>query len=216
MIRVVGLGAGGHARTVLSILRAAGGFDCVGLLDPRSDRLGTRVAGVEVLGDDEMLGTLRADGIGHAFVGVGSTSASDDRARLYHRARALGYELVAAIHPSAIVDPDAVLGDGPTVAEGAIVKTGSEIGDNVLLNTASVVDHDCRIGNHVHLATGARLSAEVRVGEGAHVGTGASVRQGVHIGRGAVVGVGAAVVHDVPDGVVVVGVPARILRESPT
>lgn len=212
MISVVGLGAGGHAKTVISILRAAGGFDCVGLLDPRRELIGTHVAGVEVLGDDSLLDRLRREGLAHVFNGVGSSGVTDPRAEVYERTRAQGYRFVAAVHPSAIIDPRATIGAGPTVAESVIVKTDSRIGDNVLLNTASIVEHDCRIENHVHIATGARLSGEVWVGAGAHVGAGASVRQGVRIGRRAIVGVGAAVVHDVPDGAVVVGVPARVLR----
>jgi acetyltransferase-like isoleucine patch superfamily enzyme len=43
------------------------------------------------------------------------------------------------------------------------------------------------------------------------VGAGAVIRQGIQIGDGAVVGAGAVVVKDVPPGVTVVGVPARVL-----
>jgi acetyltransferase-like isoleucine patch superfamily enzyme len=53
----------------------------------------------------------------------------------------------------------------------------------------------------------------VTVGEGSHVGIGAIVLQGVRIGANAVVGAGTVVLHDVPDGDRVAGVPARsILR----
>lgn len=38
------------------------------------------------------------------------------------------------------------------------------------------------------------------------------VRQDIRIGENAIVGAGAVVVKDVPDGVVVVGVPARVLK----
>ena len=64
------------------------------------------------------------------------------------------------------------------------------------------------------MATGARLAGGVIVGEGAHVGVGASVRQGIRIGAGAIVGAGAAVVKDVPENVVVAGVPAKVLRRE--
>ena len=44
------------------------------------------------------------------------------------------------------------------------------------------------------------------------IGVGAKVLGPVRIGRGAIVGANAVVLHDVPAGAVVVGVPARILR----
>ncbi len=87
-----------------------------------------------------------------------------------------------------------------------------KIGCNVLVNTGAIIEHDCAIGNHVHIAPGAILCGNVTVGEGAHIGAGAVVRQGIHIGTWSIVGCGAVVVNDVPDGVTVVGNPARLLR----
>jgi len=50
------------------------------------------------------------------------------------------------------------------------------------------------------------------VKKGASIGSGAIVMCGVEIGTGALVGAGALVVHDVPDGAIVAGHPARIRR----
>jgi acetyltransferase-like isoleucine patch superfamily enzyme len=68
------------------------------------------------------------------------------------------------------------------------------------------------IGNHVHVATGARLAASIKIGDGAHIGIGATIREGIRIGQGSIVGAGAVVVDDVPDSVMVVGVPAKIKK----
>jgi acetyltransferase-like isoleucine patch superfamily enzyme len=57
------------------------------------------------------------------------------------------------------------------------------------------------------------------VDDDAWLGVGVIVLSGVRIGKGAVVGAGAVVTHDVPDGAVVAGVPARIVKmriEPPT
>jgi acetyltransferase-like isoleucine patch superfamily enzyme len=52
------------------------------------------------------------------------------------------------------------------------------------------------------------------VKRGASIGSGATILCGVTIGENAVVGAGCVVTHDVPDGAIVAGVPARIMRKA--
>lgn len=210
MIRVVGFGAGGHAKVVIEILRSMQEYEIVGLLEPRQESWGTKVLGVEVLGDDSMMGELKARGIDHAFIGVGTVGDAQPRRQLYEKVSGLGFRIVPAIHAAAIVSSSAKIGDGPTIMAGAIVNADAVIGNNVIVNTGAIVEHDCVIGDHAHIATGARLAGGVQVGPGAHIGAGAVVRQEIRIGEGAIVGAGAVVVRDVPDGTTVIGVPARI------
>lgn len=49
----------------------------------------------------------------------------------------------------------------------------------------------------------------VTIGDNCHIGMNAMILPGVSIGRDCIVGACAVVTHDVPDGTVVAGVPAR-------
>lgn len=213
MRRVVGLGAGGHAKVVLEILQLMGGYKFVGLLDPKQELWNTEVLGTPVLGNDDLLPELYKDDVRHAFIGLGTVGDTRLRRQLYEKARVQGFQVVQAIHPQAILSPSVEIGHGPTIMAGAVINANARLGDNVIVNTGAIIGHDCIIGDHVHIATGARLASTVQVGEGAHIGLGASILQCVRIGGNVVVGAGAVVVNDVPDDVVVVGVPARILRK---
>lgn len=211
MTRVVGLGAGGHAKVVIEILQLVGGYQLEGLLDPKKELHGSEVAGVCVLGDDSLLTELHDRGVHHAFIGVGTTGDTSLRKKLFDKARTSGFQIVSSIHPAANLSRSATFGHGVTLMAGATINASAQLGDNVIVNTAAIVEHDCVIGDHVHIATGARLSGGVVVKNGAHIGLGALVKQKITIGQSAIVGVGAVVVKNVPADVTVVGVPAEIL-----
>lgn len=209
-MRLIGLGAGGHAKVVIDLLQSLG-HEVVGLVDPNPELWKTRVCGVEVLGRDEELKKIRAEGVSQAFIGVGSTGDSRPRRILFERAAGLGFALPCVIHGAAVISESVGIGEGTQVMAGAIINAATVIGDNVIINTGAVVEHDCRIANDAHIAPGAVLGGDVEVGEGAHVGIGAVVKQGIRIGARAIVGAGAVVVRDVAAGAVVAGVPARPL-----
>jgi UDP-perosamine 4-acetyltransferase len=210
-VRIVGLGAGGHAKAVLETLAAAGGYEVVALLDPRRELWGTHIHGVEVAGGDELLEQHYHGSVRRVFIGLGGTGDTGPRKRLYEYARERGFDVATAVHPSAVVSPSAVLGHGATVLAQAAVGPDVAAGEDVVVNTGAVVEHDCRLGDHVHIATAARLAGGVSVDAGAHVGIGATVLGGLRVGAGAIVGGGAVVVRDVAPGTVVAGVPARPL-----
>ena len=210
---VVILGAGGHGKVVLDILRAAGRHNPVGFLDADRTLAGTTVAGLPVLGPVNLLPKLRQQhrtGLG-AVVAIG-----DGRTRRSYAALVAehGLELVNAIHPAAVVSPTAALGRNVVVAAGAVVCVDARVGDSVIVNTAAVVDHECEVGDGAHVGPGALLAGRVRVGAGAFVGLGAKVIQCLTVGEEAVVGAGAVVIADVPDHATVVGVPARVIKTT--
>jgi sugar O-acyltransferase (sialic acid O-acetyltransferase NeuD family) len=125
-----------------------------------------------------------------------------------------GIGTLRAVHPRAFVACTACLGAGSQVLAGATVSVEVVTGEACIVNTAASVDHECSLGVGVHIGPGATLAGCVEVGDFSFVGTGAVVLPGVRIGRDVVVGAGALVTKDVRDGVIVVGAPARIMREA--
>lgn len=204
------VGAGGHARVILDTFAALPDYEIVGLTDTNQQTWGSTVAGYPVLGGDRVLPELRNQGVAGVFVAVGENKP---RARIFAQVIAMGFTPVNAVHPHSCISPSIALGVGVAVMAGVVINTNTSIGDNIIINTGATIDHDCIISDHAHIAPGCHLSGTVHVGEGTLLGTGTSVINGVSIGSWSVVGGGAAVVSDIPEGVVAVGVPARVIKE---
>ena len=200
------VGAGGHAKVLLELLRACG-RPVYGLSDADPAAAEMKLPGETIIGDDAAAMALPVDSVAIA-VGVGATRAGDSRKKLYEIFAARGFAMVTVIHPSNGVE----ISDGAQIMAGAVIQPDTVIGANVVVNTGATVDHDCRIGDHAFIAPGVTLCGGVLVGAGAHVGAGATVLEYRSVGDNATVGGGALVDADVPAGKTVCGVPARPTR----
>lgn len=189
-------------------MQALGLVQVIGALDNDRELWGQRVSGVDVIGGDERIASLIADGVTQAVMGVGSAASCTARSDAFQRLRAAGLKLIDVIHPRAYLAPSARHGEGLVMLPNSLLHTNARVGSNVLINSGACVEHDCVVGDSSHIATGSVLCGAVTVGARTHIGAGAVVRQGVRIGADVVVGAGAVVIRDVEDGVTMTGNPA--------
>jgi sugar O-acyltransferase (sialic acid O-acetyltransferase NeuD family) len=122
---------------------------------------------------------------------------------------------INAIHPSAVISSSVKMGDGIMIAANATLNPLVELGRGVICNTSSSIDHECIIGDFTHIAPGVVLCGNVKVGRNTFIGANSVIRQGITIGNNVTIGAGTVVVKDVPDGVTVIGNPAKILVKTP-
>lgn len=136
------------------------------------------------------------------------------RSRFTDEAGALGLNFATLVHPSARVSSRSSLGAGSIVSVGVIVGSHSHLGEHVILNRGAMVGHHTEVGDYATIQPGANVAGACRIGDATYIGMGATVIDHISIGSHSVVGAGAVVTKDVPDNVLVVGVPAKIVKEN--
>jgi|GEM_PF-7092831 len=115
------------------------------------------------------------------------------------------------IHPRAFVSPRATIGPGCIIFANTFISTRTVLGAYVAIFHNSSVAHDTVLGDYVTVLPGVNIAGAVTIGPQVTFGTNSCILQGLRIGAGTMVGAGAAVIRDQPAGVVIAGVPTRVL-----
>ncbi|SIN98578.1 acetyltransferase [Halodesulfovibrio marinisediminis] len=188
------LGAGGHAKVLVDILRQREHF-CGAFVSPMFTSEPV-FSGLQWLASDDDVCKF-SSGNTVLVNGIGMLPGKHLRKELFLSFSALGYRFKKVISPQAIVSTYAELGDGVQVLPGAIIQAGVVIGANTIINSGAIIEHDCVIGEHCHIAPGVTMSGQVSVGTSVHIGTGANLIQSISVGEDVVVGAGAIVTKNV-------------------
>ena len=191
-------GASGHGMVILDILEA-NGIPVEGFIDDNPAL-------------DELLGLPVYHGKNDAEELIISIGSNKIRKLLANKLPARYH---TAIHPSAIISPRANIGEGSVIMQGAVVQTCASVGKHCIINTGASIDHECQLGDYVHISPHATLCGNVCIGEGTWIGAGSTIIQGTNIGKWCIIGAGATVIHDIPDGVLVAGTPAKVIKSLP-
>lgn len=212
------LGTGGNCvdilDAILDVNDAAGRavYEVRGFLDDDPARWGQPLAGVPVLGPL----AASADHPDAFFVnGIGSPASFWRKEAILARTGIERERFCTIVHPSAVVSRTARLGAGTVVLGNVTIASNVSIGDHVFILPNAVINHDDVLGDYTSVTSGVCISGGVTVGRLCYLGTHSTIIGNVSIGDRSLVGMGSVVLESVPAGTVVVGNPARRLRDVP-
>lgn len=127
----------------------------------------------------------------------------------------------ARIEPGAVIRDQVLIGDNAVIMMGAIINIGAEIGKGTMIDMGAVLGGRAIVGENCHIGAGTVLAGVVEpssatpviIEDDVLIGGNVVVLEGVRVGKGAVVGAGAVVTKDVEPYTVVVGMPAKKVKD---
>ena len=202
------IGAGGHGKVIADIASTLGKWDQIAFVDDKYPDL-KQVLDWPVIGGMEDFRKHRQE-YPDVFVAVGDNAV---RQKITTWSEEAGFHLPTLIHPRASVSRLAVIGAGTVINSQSAVNANAKIGKGCIVNTGATVGHDCVLGDFVHVAPGASLAGETVIGEGCWIGMRSAIIEQLTLGKGVVIGAGAIVIRNIPDNKLVVGIPAKIIKD---
>lgn len=110
------------------------------------------------------------------------------------------------------IGDDVEVGASSTIDRGTYGPT--VIGDGTKIDNLVQIAHNCRLGRHNLICSQVGIAGSTTTGDYVVMAGQAGIRDHVHIGRGAVLSAMAGITSDVPEGVVMMGIPATREREQ--
>ncbi len=144
-------------------------------------------------------------------IGIGNPKL---RYLLFEKFTGIGGLFSSTISQNAEIGSFAVeIGDGCNILGGVKVSNDVKIGAGTMVYYNSIITHDVVVGRFCEISPDVKLLGRCIVGDFAQIGSGAVIFPDVTVGNNAVIAAGSVVRSNIPENVMVAGVPAEIKKE---
>jgi len=143
-------------------------------------------------------------------IGIGDPKL---RFKMYKKFKNISGALTSTIRDySDIGHYDTNIHIGCNILSGVKVSNNVSIGKGCIIYYNSIIAHDCLIGDFVEISPSVNILGRVEISSLTHIGANATILPNIKIGKNSIIGAGSVVINDIPDNVLAVGVPAKIIK----
>jgi len=211
--KIIIFGTGGNCIDILDTINEINlienRYKVVGFLDDDKSKWGTKLYGIEVLGGLES--AIRY--IDTFFVnGIGSPNNFWKKESIINKTGINIDRFETIIHPTASISKLSIIGKGAVILQNVTIASNVKIGNHVIILPNSVINHDDRVDDFVSIASGVCVAGGVYLQKSCYIGSGSTIIGNIKIGENSLIGMGSVVLKDVKNSSIVVGNPARFLR----
>lgn len=204
------IGAGKYGEVYLDYLQQAG-VEIVGFLDDNPNEWNLKIHGIPVLGAISRISSLKEElEVEAVYCPLGNNRL---RVKFLEMAQSLGYQTPSYIHPSVTISDNVKIGRGVYILLGTNIMPETVIEDYVMISMGVNIAHHNILSKGTFLSTGCNFGASIEAKPYTYCGIGSTIMTGLHsLGTDCLIGAGAVVIKDVPEGAVVAGVPAKVIK----
>lgn len=204
------IGTGNIGGYIAYHAKEMGDYDLKGFIDSDKTKFNLTFCEFPVLGDIDILDEIECQVA--IAVAIANPYIKERIAMILRKNNKIHFPNF--VHPHTWVSEKTVLGEGVIIYPGVSINYGCRIGDFVTINMNAAIGHDCELSDFSTISPGVNLGGFTNVGERSFIGIGGNTLQSTQIGKGCTIGGGAMVISNIPDGITVVGNPAREIRKT--
>lgn len=196
-------GAGGHARSLMSLLTNAE-FKIYGIYDDSfNPDVKEFINSIEIIGDISTYVSTKK--IVLAF-------GDNNKRRNFFLNYCNDLYKSTIIHTKSLVDDNVVFGQSNFIFANSIINANVKIGDNNIINTGVIIEHEVKIGSHNHISVGSIICGRSSIGNDCFLGAGSVIIDKINICDGVTIGAGAVVTKSIDKSGTYVGIPAKKIK----
>lgn len=125
-----------------------------------------------------------------------------------------GITIAPLIHPTAQLGSNVTLGEGVIINAGVIIAPNTTLDDFCAVNRMAMIGHDAYVGKYTRIGPTVSMAGGTHIGDYCSIGMASTILDYCTVGEWSVVGAGAVVTKNVPERVVALGVPAKVVKEN--
>lgn len=196
MRKIILIGAGGHAKSCIDVIKSTRKYKIIGILD--KDKKG-RFENIKILGNENYLNKIKNKTSISVSITVGQIKSYRLRENLFEKAKNLKFNLPKIISKYSLVSKKSSIDQGTMIFHKVFINSNVIVGKNCIINSSALLEHDVTIGDNCHISTGSILNGGVIIGNGTFIGSGSRIKEGVKVGNNCIIGMGSIIKKDISD-----------------